>query len=54
MGGISADNSPLTDDENNLLNTYKILNDTGRQKLLERAVELRDLGYVKGDVEKMA
>ena len=54
MCGISADNSPLTDDENNLLNTYKILNDTGRQKLLERAVELRDLGYVKGDVEKMA
>lgn len=36
------------------MNTYKILNDTGRQKLLERAVELRDLGYVKGDVEKMA
>ena len=54
MCGISADNSPLTDDENNLLNTYKILNDAGRQKLLERAVELRDLGYVKGDVEKMA
>lgn len=52
MCGISADNSPLTDDENNLLNTYKILNDAGRQKLLERAVELRDLGYVKGDVEK--
>ena len=45
MCGISADNSPLTDDENNLLNTYKILNDAGRQKLLERAVELRDLGY---------
>ena len=41
MCGISADNSPLTDDENDLLNTYKILNDAGRQKLLERAVELR-------------
>lgn len=54
MCGISADNSPLTDDENDLLNTYKILNDAGRQKLLERAVELRDLGYVKGDAEKMA
>ena len=54
MCGISADNSPRTDDENHLLNTYKILNDAGRQKLLERAVELRDLGYVKGDVEKMA
>lgn len=52
MCGISADNSPLTDDENNLLNTYKILNDTGRQKLLERAVELRDLGYVKGGRRK--
>ena len=46
--------STLTDDENDLLNTYKILNDAGRQKLLERAVELRDLGYVKGDAEKMA
>ena len=54
MCGISADNSPLTDDENDLLNTYKILNDAGRQKLLERAVELRDLGHVKGDAEKMA
>lgn len=54
MCGISSDNSPLTDDENNLLNIYKMLNETGRQKLLERAVELRDLGYVKGDVEKMA
>ena len=54
MCGISADISPLTDDENDLLNTYKILNDAGRQKLLERAVELRDLGYVKGDAEKMA
>lgn len=54
MCGISVDNSPLTDDENDLLNTYKILNDAGRQKLLERAVELRDLGYVKGDAEKMA
>lgn len=54
MCGISADSSPLTDDENDLLNTYKILNDAGRQKLLERAVELRDLGYVKGDAEKMA
>ena len=54
MCGISADNSPLTDDENDLLNTYKILNDAGRQKLLERAAELRDLGYVKGEAEKMA
>lgn len=48
MCGISSDNSPLTDDENDLLNTYKILNDTGRQKLLERAVELRDLGRKNG------
>lgn len=48
MCGISADNSPLTDDENNLLNTYKILNDAGRQKLLERAVELRDLLCKRG------
>ena len=41
----------LSADEAQLLNTYKILNDAGRQKLLERAVELRDLGYVKGEVE---
>lgn len=54
MCGITSDNSPLTDDENDLLNIYKMLNETGRQKLLERAVELRDLGYVKGEAEKMA
>lgn len=37
----------LSADEAQLLNTYKILNDAGRQKLLERAVELRDLGVCK-------
>lgn len=51
---VPTSSTSLSADEAQLLNTYKILNDAGRQKLLERAVELRDLGYVKGDVEKMA
>ena len=36
------------------LDLYRLLNVNGRQKLKERAEELRDLGYVKGDAEKMA
>lgn len=54
MCGISSDNSGMTADENNLLNTYRLLNSDGRHKLIERAEELRDLGYVKGEAEKMA
>ena len=38
-----------------LLNKYRRLNSEGRKKLIERADELFDLGYVeKGDAEKMA
>lgn len=45
----------LKESEKNLLITYRKLNNEGKQKLVERADELLDLGYVeKGDVEKMA
>ncbi len=52
--GISADNTGMSSEENNLLNTYRLLNEDGRHKLIERAEELRDLGYIKGESEKMA
>lgn len=55
MCGITVQNSALNEEENALLNTYRSLNTKGQQKLLERAEELRDLGYVvKGDAVKMA
>lgn len=54
MCGVFEDNTQLSEDENKLLNTYRSLNTSGQEKLLERAVELRDLGYVKGDSVKMA
>lgn len=44
----------LSIDEDDLLSIYRSLNDDGKQKLLERAEELRDLGYVKRDFERMA
>lgn len=45
----------LKESEKNLLQTYRKLNNEGKQKLFERADELLDLGYVeKGDVSKMA
>lgn len=46
--------SSLSVDEDRLLNIYKSLNSDGKHKLIERAEELRDLGYVKGDIKKMA
>ncbi len=52
--GISADNTGMSAEENNLLNTYRLLNKDGRRKLIERAEELRDLGYIKGESAKMA
>ena len=55
---IKKENSPapsLTSLESDLLNKYRRLNSEGRKKLIERADELFDLGYVeKGDAEKMA
>lgn len=54
MCGIIEENMNLSPEENKLLNVYKTLNNDGRQKLMERAEELRDLGYVKGESAKMA
>lgn len=55
MCGVFKDNDQLSEEEGILLNTYRSLNTKGQQKLLERAEELRDLGYVvKGDAVKMA
>ena len=51
----SAPAPSLTSSESDLLNKYRRLNSEGRKKLVERADELFDLGYVeKGDAEKMA
>ena len=46
--------SVVSSDEKRLLYLYKSLNPDGKQKLIERAEELHNLGYVKGDVAKMA
>lgn len=54
MCGIASDNVLMSDDQSNLLKIYDMLNEVGRQKLMERAEELRDLGYVKGENAKMA
>lgn len=54
MCGVFYESGELSEDENKLLNTYRSLNTSGQEKLLERAIELRDLGYVKGDNVKMA
>ena len=49
-----SSSSSLSDDENRLLHIYRTLNTEGRRKLIERAEELCDLGYLKGDAEKLA
>lgn len=55
MCGVFKENGQLSEDETKLLNTFRSLNLKGQEKLLERAEELRDLGYVvKGDAAKMA
>ncbi len=41
-------------EEKYLLSLFRSLNSDGKKKLVERAEELRDLGYVKGEAEKMA
>lgn len=47
--------NPSSNEEEMLLDTYRKLNCDGRKRLIERANELLDLGYVeKGDAEKMA
>ena len=54
MCGIIEENADLSLEEKNLLDLYKLLNSVGRRKLIERAEELRDLGYVKRNESKMA
>lgn len=58
MGWVDSDSDSglsASNDEKLLLTSYHKLNTEGKQKLLERANELLELGYVeKGDVQKMA
>lgn len=55
MCGVFEETKQMSEDETKLLNTFRSLNPKGQEKLLERAEELRDLGYVvKGDAAKMA
>ena len=44
----------LSSSEDTLLTLFRVLNSDGQQKLMERAEELRELGYVKGDNARMA
>lgn len=46
--------SSLSAQEDKMLNIFRALSDEGQQKLIERAEELRDLGYLKGENAKMA
>lgn len=50
----SVHSSDLLPDEARFLLLFRELNSDGQNKLLERAEELRGLGYVKGDSVKMA
>lgn len=54
MCGIIEEDADLSPEEKKLLDLYKLLNAAGRRKLIERAEELRDLGYIKGESAKMA
>lgn len=46
---------PFNNNDKTILDKYHLLNDEGKQRLLERADELIELGYVaKGDVLKEA
>lgn len=48
-------NTLLSENEERLLSIYRNLNSNGQDKLLERAEELKNLGYTaKGDGQKMA
>ena len=55
MGWQDSVSASLSGSEEQMLAVFRQLNSDGQRKLLERAEELRDLGYVvKGDVAKMA
>lgn len=46
---------PLNNNDKTILDKYHLLNEEGRQRLLERADELIELGYIaKGDALKEA
>ena len=47
-------NTPIPEDEKNLLNIYRMLNDSGREKLRERARELTEFGYIKSPVHNIS
>lgn len=46
--------SDLSYDESRFLALFRSLNPDGQKKLAERAEELRNLGYLKGDKAKLA
>jgi transcriptional regulator with XRE-family HTH domain len=46
--------SSLSSDDKTLLRVFHSLNEDGQHKLIERAEELRSLGYVKGETKEMA
>ena len=46
--------SDLSYDESRFLALFRSLNADGQRKMMERAEELRNLGYIKGDNAKMA
>lgn len=46
--------SSLSSDDKTLLRIFHLLNEDGQHKLIERAEELRNLGYIKEEVQKMA
>nr|WP_288892880.1 helix-turn-helix domain-containing protein [uncultured Blautia sp.] len=55
IADLYGESSPaLTMQEKEFIELFRVLNDSGKEKLIERAIELRDLGYIKGEVEKMA
>ena len=55
MGWEDSANPASDNEEKSLLDTYRKLNHDGKRKLLERADELLELGYIeKGDAAKMA
>lgn len=47
----TSSTSPI---EDTLLTLFRVLNNDGQQKLIERAEELRNLGYIKGENVNMA
>lgn len=51
---IPLSGSDLSYDEARFLVLFRSLNPDGQHKMIERAEELRNLGYIKGDNAKMA